>query len=117
MSANTDEYFPLRGELYKIFVYGTLKRGFPLHSALGSSIFVCEAETHGVMYDLGYFPACSFYPDGGKIQGEVFLVNFATLHDLDRIEHGYERTKIDVFDEAQRIFHRCYAYQITPSRS
>jgi gamma-glutamylaminecyclotransferase len=82
----------------RVFVYGTLMRGFGNHRLLSNSIFVREARTVPIfeMISLGGFPAILA---GGKtsIVGEVFDVGHATLAQLDRLEghpHFYERMLI-----------------------
>lgn len=79
----------------KLFVYGSLKRGFGNHSILGNSLFQCKGETIDllVMLDLGSFPACILptqedLPHLTSIKGEVYIVDDDTF---DRVEHleGY----------------------------
>ena len=88
----------------KIFVYGTLKRGFMLHDALSDSKFLGEAETADeayAMYDGGCPTVSRTEYDPGVIYGEVFEVTDAVLARLDRIEghpHLYCREQVEIKD-------------------
>lgn len=78
---------------YPLFVYGSLKKGFPLHYALDKANFVGPASMKNFkMYSLGAFP-CIVRDDkgGGTITGEIYLVGPDTLVRLDWIEGGYKR--------------------------
>ena len=75
-------------EDHKVFVYGSLKRGFHNHAH-----YLSEAEYLGTditepaftMYDYGSFPA--IIPRGNTaIHGEVYKVDFKTLRRLDGLE-------------------------------
>ena len=87
----------------RVFVYGTLKRGYGNHYALETAEFLGECEVGDgdlTMIDMGWYPGVvqSKAVEGGKVKGEVFLVDEPTLHVLDLIEghpHFYERKKID----------------------
>ena len=77
----------------KVFVYGTLKRGFPNHRVMqhAKAEFIGEATLAGfTMLDLGPFPALiqreGKTPYGELIRGEVYEV--ADIGPLDRLE-GY----------------------------
>lgn len=75
----------------RIFVYGTLLRGFGNHRLLASAKFVGEAMTKPqyTMINLGAFPA--ILNDGTTaLRGEVYDVNAETLARLDQLEgNGY----------------------------
>jgi gamma-glutamylcyclotransferase (GGCT)/AIG2-like uncharacterized protein YtfP len=73
----------------KVFVYGSLKRGFDKHGMLEGSKYVGTTETvfpNFKMYPLlGSFPAvipCN--DDGFAIVGELYEVNLQTLNALDK---------------------------------
>ena len=75
----------------KIFVYGTLKRGQPLHFALQAQTFVGEARTfpHFRLFSLGEYPGLVRVqsPETGvSIDGEVWEIDAVCLAQLDDIE-------------------------------
>jgi gamma-glutamylcyclotransferase (GGCT)/AIG2-like uncharacterized protein YtfP len=72
----------------RVFVYGSLRKGFGNHGLLANSLFIEEATTKPTysMLHLGSFPG--LIPGNTAIQGEVYDVDDTTLVDLDRLE-GY----------------------------
>lgn len=81
---------------HKIFVYGTLRRGQPLHMYMNKAYYDGFGTLRGhKMYDAGNYPVIvPFYK--GVVFGEVYgfeeeesLKN--TLRILDMIEQGYSR--------------------------
>jgi gamma-glutamylaminecyclotransferase len=75
----------------KIFVYGTLKRGQPLHYALQAQTFVGEARTlqHFRLFSLGDYPGlvrAESLENGVSIEGEIWEIDAACLAELDEIE-------------------------------
>lgn len=84
--------------LVRVFVYGSLKRGFSNHALLHRAAYLGEHVTTAryTMYDLGSYPAVSI---GGRqaISGEVYAVDRQTLAALDRLEdypRVYDRIRI-----------------------
>jgi len=77
-------------EFFRVFVYGTLKRGFSRHGALQHERFLGTAKTSPLyrMVNLGEYPGLLVAAPGlGKgIEGEVWEVIPATLTQLDIIE-------------------------------
>ena len=79
---------------HKLFVYGTLRRGFPLHPRLGkkSVRYLGKGKIRGRLYDLGEFPGAlpSSSPDA-EIEGEVYelLDGDKQLRELDVLEEFY----------------------------
>jgi len=69
-----------------VFVYGSLKRGFPLHSILATSTFRGTVPLQGfTLHSAGAFPymvPCA----NGTVLGELYAVNKKTLAHLDRVE-------------------------------
>lgn len=86
--------------LKRVFVYGTLKKGFGNHRLLENAKYVGEAETVFpvyTMFDIGSFPGVV---QGGEtmIKGEVYDVNDEEFANLDRLEgypSMYTREEID----------------------
>ena len=92
-----------------VFVYGTLKKGFPNHHYLrnGNASFVGRGFTKkrfALYVDL--FPYVYPQEEVSHIHGEVYLVDNHTLERLDMLEehpHWYkrEKTKIVLEDGAE----------------
>ena len=86
----------------RVFVYGSLKRGFPNHRHLMTATFVGEAQTKPgfTLYDLGPFPGM-VAGGTGSVRGEVFDVDAATLVALDKLESVpsfYDRATVPLAD-------------------
>lgn len=103
----------LRKQAY-LFVYGTLKRGGPLHPNLEKEIFVKEDTTYPnfTMLDLGAFPG--LLPQGNtSIHGEIYLVDKEFLEILDFVEGVdekiYIRTRIPT-----KSYQEVYLYLLSP---
>jgi len=99
--------------MLKLFVYGSLKQGFPNHNRIfvGTDIKITPAWTYGKLYDLGYFPALT---DGNnKVYGE--LIEFDNPEILQRVDYlegfrgdnhphnYYERRMVDVFVGGNKV--------------
>lgn len=81
-----------------LFVYGTLKKGYPLHSTFSHLdamlIGPYETEKNYTMYDLGSYPAVTV---GGlaSIKGEIYAIKSITPFDLvEGYPNLYNRCKI-----------------------
>jgi gamma-glutamylcyclotransferase (GGCT)/AIG2-like uncharacterized protein YtfP len=76
----------------KLFVYGTLRRGFPLHKHLhgGTAQFLGRGKMRGRLYDLGDFPGALPSPTN-EIEGELYELTDAArqLKQLDEIEEFF----------------------------
>jgi len=93
--------------MHRIFVYGTLKKGFPNHHRIfgGYDIKITPACTYGKLYDLGWYPAITVGTD--KVFGELIeFDNPEILQKVDYLEgykgenhqhNYYERREVDVF--------------------
>ena len=82
--------------MQRVFVYGTLKRGFRLHHNMREARFLGTGFVDGfAMYRVEWYPAIIETQDQpGRIFGEVFEVNDDTLAILDEVEDRgilYER--------------------------
>lgn len=72
----------------KLFVYGTLKKGFGNHRLLEGAKFLGEDTIPGGMISLGGFPG--WLGEGeGYTKGEVYEIDEEHLHATDRLE-GYD---------------------------
>ena len=95
-----------------VFVYGTLKKGFPNHHVLGEQAeYVGGASTHEsfTLIDLGAFPALSLggdVKDQVPISGEVYKVpNLAALDRLEGYPHFYDRMQINTTQGLAWVYH------------
>lgn len=76
-------------ELHRVFVYGSLKRGFGNHDTfLGDALFLSECQTDEQRFEmlsLNFFPGVV---DGGEndVAGELYLVDDEQLKNLDMLE-------------------------------
>ncbi|GHC17212.1 gamma-glutamylcyclotransferase family protein [Aidingimonas halophila] len=94
---------------YLMFIYGTLKRGFPNHSPyMNRAEFVDVAKTCNAfplkLHGGRYTPVMiDNRGKGHRVHGELFRVDTATLRELDRFEgvhetDGYRRQRLTVTD-------------------
>ena len=106
---------------HRVFVYGTLKRGFPYFDiAMRTHRFVGRFLTREryplVIAGAWYSPTLIFEPGRGhRVIGEVFEVDTAGLAHLDDFEGtdspaGYRRTTIAVAAEADKTESEAWAY-------
>ena len=84
---------------HRVFVYGTLKSGFPNHYLLEGCEFVGAAATVPTykMIENG-FPVIMPDPEGTPLAGEIYTVDVDTLARLDEQERegtSYDRKLID----------------------
>lgn len=71
----------------KVFVYGTLKKGFGNHTHyLGSSKFLSAAAIEGIMFHLGGFPAINLSEKFSRIHGELYEVTWDQILRMDQLE-------------------------------
>jgi gamma-glutamylcyclotransferase (GGCT)/AIG2-like uncharacterized protein YtfP len=75
----------------KLFVYGTLRRGHPLHEHLdeSSSQFLGHGRIKGRLYDLGDYPgAMPADSPGQEVAGEIYVLSDpeSQLRKLDELE-------------------------------
>lgn len=86
----------------KLFVYGTLKRGFRAHDMLQrwNAVFLGNATTAPKyqLYKVGWYPGmvCDESQEGG-VHGELFQITKETFSALDRYEGAptlFKRSKI-----------------------
>ena len=94
--------------MYKVFVYGTLRRGEGNHMLLQNSDYLGEDSIQGSMFNVGYYPAV-ILGNGGIVEGELYEVEDPTLNSLDALEgvpHLYTRETV-VTDGGEEV----YTYQ------
>jgi gamma-glutamylcyclotransferase (GGCT)/AIG2-like uncharacterized protein YtfP len=83
-----------------LFVYGTLRRGAPMHALLERDVaWVAEARIRGRLYDLGAFPG---FADGSRddlVQGELYRI---TAPDPERLLDALDRYEGRSFERVVR---------------
>lgn len=97
--------------MHIIFVYGTLKRGFPNHSLLQGARYVSQGRTveRYPMIVQGQFYSPVIMPEPGtghRIAGELWEVDEEKLGELDHLESthlptGYIRERIEIESQAR----------------
>jgi len=80
-----------------LFVYGTLRRGFPLHHHLRrmGAEFVARGNVQGELFDFGKFPGARKSTKPGKtVEGELYRLRRPekALKVLDQVEGFLPRT-------------------------
>lgn len=85
----------------RVFVYGTLKRGYGNHTAyLQEAKYLGPAAVQGIMFHLGGFPAINLSEEFSEIAGEVYEVCWDELLDMDALEgvgrNFYDRVEVRV---------------------
>jgi gamma-glutamylcyclotransferase (GGCT)/AIG2-like uncharacterized protein YtfP len=93
-------------QIHRIFVYGSLKRGYRLHRSMvkHGCQYAEDAELHG--YTLyawtrnGKIDGIAYMAPkkGGVVKGEILLVPESTIVRMDGIERMYERTPVTLAD-------------------
>ena len=99
-------------QMHKVFIYGTLKRGFPNfdsapdHNGMTGAGFLSPAQTVErfplVIGGSWFTPYLIPEPGQGfQVHGELFTVDDAKLKELDRLEgthipNAYRRTKVRI---------------------
>jgi gamma-glutamylaminecyclotransferase len=104
----------------RLFVYGTLKRGFGNNRLLHGATFVREDSITAFLYSSGV-PFAT--PGPGIVHGEVFDVPEELVPRLDSLEghpHGYKRTVMPLHGggtaEAYMWFHAPYGQALPEGR-
>jgi gamma-glutamylcyclotransferase (GGCT)/AIG2-like uncharacterized protein YtfP len=102
-----------------LFVYGTLKRGFPLHHHLGPSRFVAAARTGPgfALYRLDWYPAMVAEAEATGVTGELFEVSeplLAVLDEVESVPYLYHRVQVPIVEcdgEPRTNLALAYVYQ------
>ena len=101
-------------QTHRVFVYGTLRRGFSNHGLLATSKFIAEAATLRPywMITTGPFPVLldkvpdDFGVPALAVAGEIYHVADATVAALDRLERegtSYDRKVTEVFEAGHKV--------------
>jgi len=112
--------------MYSVFLFGTLKEGFPNSSTNKGSRVDGEFLTK-VRYPL-YLVGERYSPwlvlsegEGFQIRGQVFTIDEATLDDMDRLERihqadGYRRVQVEVISESTGEEMQVFVYVKPPAQ-
>ena len=110
--------------IHPVFVFGTLKEGFPNAGTNNGSRVAGEFLTNNryPLYLVGerYSPWLVLSEgEGFQIRGQVFMVDEATLSDMDRLERiheadGYRRVQMPVFSESTNEEIQIFVYVKPP---
>ncbi len=91
---------------YKLFVYGTLKRGLSNHHYLQKAKFLSKATTLEPYPLIAPKKTYPYLVDkrgvGKRVKGELYEVDIVTLKRIDRLEEApsyYKRAFIEVVDK------------------
>ncbi len=110
---------------HRVFVYGTLKRGYPNNPMLEGCEFLGEAVTvltYKAVTAPAYkmvgtsFPVVMPDPSGKPVAGELYTVDDATLARLDQLERegrSYDRVMIDAtvpLSNGERLTTQAFIY-------
>jgi gamma-glutamylcyclotransferase (GGCT)/AIG2-like uncharacterized protein YtfP len=71
---------------YRVFVYGTLRRGESNHAVIARARFLGTARTRPEWRRVSIGPYPALAPGGDVIEGELYEVDAALLAALDRVE-------------------------------
>lgn len=96
MSNAREKPSPRNPNKHRVFVYGTLKKGFNNHERfLSNAEDLGPATIEGLMFHLNHFPAISLAEKFSVIHGEVYLTDWEHVLAMDRLEgvgyNFYER--------------------------
>lgn len=88
-------------EPQKVFVYGTLKKGYGNHGHHLADAMDCGAAAlEGIMFHLGGFPAINVDEAFCHIAGEVYQTDWDHIYNMDRLEgvgqKFYDRVQVKV---------------------
>lgn len=79
-----------RSDVGRVFVYGTLRRGFTNHGRDVLTLhgrFLSEATVEGELYDLGSFPALVVEEDpSSRVHGEVYELTREPARAIERLD-------------------------------
>lgn len=108
-------------ETVKIFVYGTLKKGFRNHDRFcGNAVSIEPATVNGRLYDTGWgFPAMQLSRNPGDIvRGEIITIPEADLPAIDFLEgvpRLYQRVEVmAVSKDGITVDAYCYVMENLP---
>lgn len=98
----------------RLFVYGSLKRGFRHHDQLAGARFIALTRSADgyELVRIGQYPAMVGVRGAGRVVGELYAVDAALLRHLDAFEEvpeRYQRVWIEI-----EIGGLAWCYTVTP---
>jgi len=92
----------------KVFLYGTLKKGFSNHRLMAGQTFVAEAKTlpKYKLYRTSGFPCMVYCEDGKAIIGELWEIDEKCRKNLDYFEghpHLFRRESVEIQDVTEPV--------------
>jgi gamma-glutamylcyclotransferase (GGCT)/AIG2-like uncharacterized protein YtfP len=103
---------------HRVFVYGTLKRGYSNHGLLVGARFMGETATRQRFRMIsGGFPVILDKRNGWPVHGEIYHVNdetLARLDELERVGRSYDRKIADISENDRDV--KAYIYVGRPER-
>ena len=100
-------FFDEAGPQMKLFVYGTLKKGFVYNYLLGGSKFLGESILDGyALYVNDVIPF--IFKEEGKVHGEVYKIDEKIIEKLDSLEAAYNRKWVEVEVEGENMLVNVY---------
>jgi gamma-glutamylcyclotransferase (GGCT)/AIG2-like uncharacterized protein YtfP len=122
----------MENNIQKLFVYGSLRKGFPnpVYEYISKYFtFLGEAKVHGMLYDLGEYPAAVPATSSFLIKGELYELKKPgeferTMKQLDDYEglypdegetQLYKREVTDVFYQKETVRAWIYWYNLEVS--
>lgn len=106
--------------MHRVFVYGSLKKGFSNHRVIHGAKFLGDdttLEDAWFMFSMGGFPGV--VSGNGYISGEVYEVDDEVLKDLDRLEGNgnfYTREVVELANHEQAWMYILPDYDIRDSQ-
>lgn len=93
--------------MVKVFVYGSLKKGFHNSELIEDGTFIGEFKTKDYfkMLDLGSYPAVYFDEKGFRVTGELYEIDDDILRQLDYLEgypNFYDRQEIELLNTDEK---------------
>jgi len=74
------------GGRFRVFVYGTLRRGGSNAFRMDAGEWLGSATVRGRLYKIDWYPGLVLDPAGDPIPGDLFEVGVAQLAELDEFE-------------------------------
>lgn len=99
----------------KIFVYGTLKRGYRNHDYLANASFLYQDTISGQLYTIDGVDFPAYLPGQGLVHGEVYEIDDTILSLLDRLEgngHLYQRELYTTSNQQAEVYVYRYLHKV-----